>query len=224
MLKNLRGGAFLISIILVLFTSVIICLCAVCGAGKRIVFKADYYFICYRIVDNSVSAGSLSDTVSSYGGAGYIICHEEDYYVTVSCYYTENDADSVCESLKKRDLDCSVLKISTKEFKLGANDDKTAELYKGNLNTLNSLSRMAYDCANKLDVGEYGQNKAKDVLYAVKDGLKGLKNNNQSNRFTNPINKLIAECEDKDRGFLYSKDMRYIQIAIADFIINAEIS
>ena len=92
------------------------------------------------------------------------------------------------------------------------------------MNTLNSLSFLAYECANGLDTGEYNQSKAKGVIDAVKSGLNGLLNANTDNCFTKDLKALIAECDDKKSGYVYSKDMRYLQIAIADAIINTALS
>lgn len=224
MFKGIKNKGFIFSVACAMLAAVIICVCAISCSGGKLKFKTTFYFVCYRITDNSISASSLSATVSSYGGAGYILNHNENYYITVSCYYKQAEAETVCNSLKKRDLDCSVLQIETETYKLKSNAAKNnSQLYLGNLNTLNSLSTLAYECANGLDTGEFSQSKAKDVVASIKSSLRGLLNSNASNCFTNNLNYLIAECEDKERGFLLSKDMRYLQIAIADVIIKADL-
>lgn len=219
-----RDFAFIFSIAAAVLTTVIICICAASCSGEKLDFKTAYYFICYRIADNSVSAGSISDTVASYGGAGYVLYHENNYYVTVSCYYAENEAKSVCAGLKKREFDCFVLEKKTESYKLKSSyAKKNAELYKGNLNTLNSLSRLAYDCANGLDTGLYGQSEAKEILGEIKKGIYGLCGFNTDNCFTRPLNELKDICEEKSGGYVYAKNMRYLQIAIADRVICAEL-
>ena len=224
MSRKFKPTGFVIALCAVITATVILCACAVSCSGKKLFFEAEYHFVCYRLADNTVSASSLSDTVSSYGGAGYILNYNGSYYVTVSCYFNENDAQSVCDSLKKREHDCSVLSAETPDYKLKSpNARRNGELYLGNLNTLNSLSVMAYDCANALDTGEYNQQKAKSVVSAIRSGLNGLLKNNSSNCFTDRLNSLIAECEDKESGYLYSKDMRYLQIAVTDVILTAEL-
>lgn len=224
MFKDKRNITFISAVCAVIAITVIICVCAFSFTGGNVEFETSYYFVCYRSSDNAVSASSLSSAVSSYGGAGYILDYDGNYYVTVSCYYRENDAKTVCESLKKRDLDCKVLSVKTKKFPVKSYKAKrNAKLYKGNFNTLNSLSLLAYECANGLDTGEYNQSKAKDVLAAIKNGLNGLKSTNKNNCFTNALCELLDECADLEKGYLLSKDMRYLQIAIADKIINAEL-
>lgn len=223
MFSNRRNTVFIVAVVTVIFATIVICACAVSCSGGKLNFKTSYYYVCYRITDNSVSAGSLSGTVSSYGGAGYIIEHSGNYYVTVSCYYSNNDAETVCSGLKRRGLDCSVIKIQTDAYKLRSRAAKrNCDLYLGNLNTLNSLSRVAYECANGIDNG-LNQSKAKETAKTIENSLKALLKSNQKNCFTETIEKLLAEYKYKTSGYLYSKDMRYLQIAITDAIIKAEL-
>lgn len=224
MLGKLKPTGFVVTLAVVIGITLILCISAISCAGQKIIFEADYYFVCYRLADNAVSASSLSDTVSSYGGAGYILNYDNCYYVTVSCYYTEGDAQSVCDSLKRRELDCTVINAKTSDYRLKSRYARTnATLYLGNLNTLNSLSVLAYDCANALDRGEYDQAKAKSVVAAIENGICGLLKSNPSNCFTEILTNLSAECRDKQSGYLHSKDMRYLQIAILDSIISAQL-
>ncbi len=221
MSKNTRISPFFISVIAAVALTVLICVFAVTCYGSKLKYTTRFYFVCYAMEENSISAGSISSAVSAYGGAGYIIEYRGKYYITVSCYYEEKDAENVCRELKDRNLQCSVLKIETNSYLLKtSNAKKNAELYKGNLNTLYSLSRMAYDCANALDTGEYSQGNAKSVIADIKSGLNSLYNANTSNCFTVELNRLAAECEDAAGGIIYSKDLRKLQIAIADTIIN----
>lgn len=224
MSKNNRISPFFISVTAVALITVLVCVFAVSCQGVKLKFNTCFYFVCYAMEDNSISAGSISSAVSAYGGAGYILEHGGKYYITVSCYYDENDAESVCRELKDRNLFCSVLKIETKEYRLKTSYAKNhAELYRGNLNTLNSLARLAYDCANSLDTGAYSQSNAKSVTADIKSGLNSLLSANQNNCFTVELKRLIAECDDAAGGIIYSKDLRKLQIAIADTIINVQL-
>ena len=210
---------------LVLLTTVIICLGTATCSGGKLKFKKTYYFVYYRMSDNELSASSLSQTVSNYGGAGYVLNYRDKYYVTFACYDKQDEAEAVCSNLKKRDLECDVLKIEIKEYKLqNRNAKKNQNLYLGNLNTLTSLSSLAYECANGLDTGEYSQDGAKQVLATISDTLRGLLKNNENNCFTLSIKDLIENCENLQGGYLLSKNMRYIQIAIADKILHAELT
>ena len=208
----------------ILMTTVIICFSAATCTGGKLKFEKTYYFVYYRTSDNALSASSLSEAVSNYGGAGYVLHHNGNYYVTFACYKTEDEAKSVVSNLKKRDLECSVLKVEIKEYRLqNRNAKKNQKLYLGNLDTLYSLSTLAYECANGLDTGEYSQERAKQILSTITDTLKGLLKNNQNNCFTQSVKSLIDDCE-RMGGYLLSKNMRYIQIAIADKILHAELT
>lgn len=223
---KIRGktiSPFFIAVAAAIAATVTVCICAVSCRSGKIYFKACYYFVCYAMRDNSVSASSISSAVTEYGGAGYILEHGGAYYVTVACYYTQNDADEVCAELKGRTFDCSVLKIETDEYCLQtAVSKKYGNLYVGNLNTLHSLSKIAYECANALDTGEYGQANAKNVLVDIKNGLDGLLKTNSENCFTTELQRLKAVCNDAAEGYVYSKDLRKLQIAILDTVINIQ--
>lgn len=215
---------FILSVAAVIVATVVILLITFSCSANTITFKSAFYFICYKTQDNAVSASSISGVVSSYGGAGYILEYNGDYLVTVACYYDSPSAERVCETLKRRDLDCRVVEITTDEYKVANADGADNKLFVGNLTTLQSLSTLAYDCANALDTGEYGQTQAKGIIEDIKSALKGLLNANPENCFSGHIRKLIAECTDAGEGYVYSKDMRRVQIAIADTIINVKMN
>ncbi len=224
MFKSNKISPFLISISAFIAVTVLVCIFAVSCGGTKLKFKTCFYFVCHAMEDNAISAGSISSAVSAYGGAGYIIEHGGAFYVTVSCYYEEKDANDVCKELKERDLECLVLKIETEQYRLKTSNAKKCEqLYLGNFNTLYSLARLAYDCANALDTGKYGQTQAKSVIAEIKYGLNSLLNVNGSNCFVPELKKLIAECNDAAGGYVYSKDLRKLQIAAADTIINIDL-
>lgn len=214
---------FIISIAAVAIVTVIVIIAAFSCSTNKLTFKSTFYFVCYRTEDNAVSASSISGAVSNYGGAGYILEYNDAFFVTVACYYDDKDAKTVCESLKKRDMECEVVKISTDEYSVAGNSSANNKLYLGNLNTLQSLTTLAYNCANAIDTGEYGQTQAKSVIADIRNTLKGLLTANADNCFSGEIRRLIAECDNVSKGYVYSKDLRRLQIAITDSIINIKL-
>lgn len=191
--------------------------------GKvKIPFEREFFFVCFSVKDSAVSAAAVSDSVSNLGGAGYVLEYGGNYYITISCYYNGNDAENVRQSLLRRGMECSVLAVETNEYILKSGKKELKALYSGNLNTLYSLSEMCYRCANGLDGGELGQTAAREILKAVKNGLDGLKKANVLNCFSKEIDRLSAECEAAGKGYIFSKSMRKLQIAIADTIINID--
>lgn len=221
MLRKSGNLQLIIALSIVFISTIIIIVSAVSCSGGTITYKETFFFVCYRQSDNAISASSLSDAASNIGGAGYILNYGDNYYITLSCYYEEGEADEICAALKKKELDCFVLKIETDKYKLYGKAKGNKELFEGNLKTLNSLSHLAYECANGLDTGEYSQNKAKSILSNISDTLNGMLKTNSDNCFTESLKSAIDECG-KFSGYLYSKNMRYIQIALADRIINAK--
>lgn len=217
-----KFSPFFISVAAVLTVTVAVIIC-VTSFDYCITFKSQYFFVCYAVKDNAVSAGAVSSTVSDYGGAGYVLEYNGGYYVTVACYYSENEADRVRQNLIYRGLECSVLKVETDEYHtdcLAARGNE--KLYTGNLNTIYSLSKLCYGCANGLDSGECNQQSARAILNNVKDTLKGLNAANAENCFTGEIKRLAAEC-DAVGDYIYSRDMRKLQAACADTVINIKI-
>lgn len=214
---------FTVSVIAVLAATVLIIVSVAACNGEKLNFKTTFYFVCYAVEDNAISAGSISSAVSSYGGAGYVLEHKNKYYVTVSCYYEKRDAEAVCASLKHRLLECEVLKIETKEYSIPVSARSNAELYMGNLNTLFSLSDLAYGCANSLDTGAYGQNEAKSVILNIENAISGLLSSNADNCFTPHLRNLNSLCKEARGGYIFSKDLRKLQIAAADVLINIKL-
>ena len=82
---------------------------AIPSCKSTIEFSARYFFVCYKSADDAYSASTISSTVQSYGGAGYIVRLGQNYYVTVSCYYSDEDARSVCSTLAEDGLSCTVV-------------------------------------------------------------------------------------------------------------------
>ena len=213
---------FALSIIFVLAATAAIIISSIfCGAGKA-QFGAEYFFVCYAVEDNAVSAGSISDAVDGFGGAGYVLSRGDEFYIVVAAYYEKKDAEKIKFSLLKRGLECSILDIETDEYPLPAGKKNKKALFEGNLKTLDSLSRLAYACANKLDTGEYGQTAAKEVEKSLKDGLSGLKKSNPDNCFSKEIARL-EDILESFGGYIYSKDMRNFQAAALDVIINIKL-
>ena len=201
---------------------IILCFTLPSCAGK-LGFKTTFYYVCYNSPPDAQSASSISSVVHSYGGAGYIIGYDGSYYVTVACYYADQDAQNVVATLGKKGLACSVVEVDAGDYELRGSAKRYAEKFKGNLETLLSLSRLCYDLANSLDSYAVSQSSAKSVLGDVGSGLSGLAYINTANCFTKDIERLQAECSDASAGYVFSHDVRRLQIAITDCITNVKI-
>ncbi len=209
-------------VIITVIMSVIVLLLVPFGS-KKLNFKAVFYYVCHNSPEDSSSVASVSGLVHSYGGAGYIVSCGGKNFVTVSCYYTESDAVTVCNSLKKKGLDCAVVKaeVDGKDIKGGA--VRQAAKYEGNLNTMLSLSKLCYNLANSLDRYEVNQTGAKSMLAEVEKSIDGLIAQNAGNCFAEELNNLKAECDDVSYGYVFAYDVRRLQIAVCDSIVNVNI-
>ena len=176
------------TIIIGLLTTAIITTAIITGAAlssrKKLTFSAEFFYVCYDSPSDATSASSISSLVHSYGGAGYIIKCKSKYYVTVSCYYSESDAQSVVKTLSSKGLSCSVVTVKAGGYTLrGTALDGKVKMYDGNLNTLLELSQMCYGIANSLDDGSLSQQGAKSALEGVSMGLGSLARQKVSNGF-----------------------------------------
>lgn len=221
--RNFKISPFCISVVAAVAVTVAVIIFSFSFGRVKLTFERVFSFVCFSAKDDAISAAATSDSVYNLGGAGYILEYGGKYYITVSCYFNENDANTVRQSLLRRGLDCSVLTIETDEYIIKSGLEKLKKLYAGNLNTLYSLAVMCYECANGLDGGTISQDSARQVLSDVQNGLNGLKKANPSNCFTAETDRLTAECRAAGEGYILSKSLRKLQIAIVDTIINADL-
>ena len=72
MKKNYMRGvaAALIAAAIIVVAAVI---AAIPSCKNTLEFSARYFFVCYKSTDDAYSASTISSTVQSYGGAGYIV-------------------------------------------------------------------------------------------------------------------------------------------------------
>ena len=223
-MRNKKRAVFAVSAIVVaIFILIIVICCALPSCSTKLDFTAEFYYVCYKSPTDVQSAASVSGVVHSYGGAGYIIENGGNYYVTVSCYYEENDANSVCANLNNKGLSCKVICADRQKITLPPSAKNNGESYKGTLSTLRSLSVMCYDLANGMDGNTHNQSSAKSLLGEVKTGLEGLLRANKTNCFSQELSALIAECDDVSHGYVFSYDVRRLQIAITDSIIHVQL-
>ncbi|MGN0806480.1 MAG: hypothetical protein ACI4MC_05520 [Candidatus Coproplasma sp.] len=224
MFRYLKKGRVLAWILSGAAISTVLCVAFIkLFGGTALNFEATFYYVCYESPPDASSLVSISDLVQSYGGAGYIAGVNGQSYVTISCYYSQDDAQSVCIQLNKKGLSCSVVKAQAPERKLYGSARNNVRMYEGNLNTLYSISKTCYTLANSVDKFEVGQSGAKNLLGEIKSTLKGLEGNNGQNCFSEELTYLIAECDDISYGYVFSYDIRRLQIAVCDCIVNANI-
>ena len=209
-------------ILLCLAACVTIVLFACSCGGKRLTFNASFYFVCYKSQDDAHSASSVSGAVQSLGGAGYVISYGGKYYLTFACYYEDREAQSVCSSLKKQGLDCEVLNIRIDGYPVSQNNSSAANEYYGCLDTLCQIAGVMYNTANALAEGLLSQQGAKGVISASSLALRSLYKNSALAPFKSDFNYILSEMEEAANGFVYARDVRALQVALCDCVINAQ--
>lgn len=193
---------------------------AIPSCGSRVDFSVSYYFVCYKSADDAHSAASVSSTVQSYGGAGYIIKIETNYYVTVACYYSEEDAQSVCSSLGSQGLSCHVVEACTEGYDLSSDNSRDRSNILGALTALDQLGLIFYQTANSLDSGEISVSAAQSVIDDARSTLSGLSRSNSGNALYDEIEYLIALVDDISGSYIYAREIRALQVAVCDAILN----
>lgn len=194
-----------------------------CG-GKRLTFNASFYFVCYKTQDDAHSASSVSSAVQSLGGAGYIISCEGKYYITFACYYQKEEAQSVCSSLKDSGLECTVLDIEVNGYDLSDGNAQSAEEIYGCLNTLCQTAEIMYETANSLDKGRINQQSARELVAAAVLPLRALAKSSFSSPIRADLDYILSKADELSVGFVYARDVRALQIALCDCVINAQFS
>lgn len=225
MYKPRENIALYVTVALLAVFTVIFCIVCSRTAFVELQLDLNYYFVYQYVTDNAVSASSLSAATDGYGGAGYILPYQSKFYVTVACYYDETSANSVCFNLKSCGMECGVLTVSVSGKTISGANASNIQLFSGNINTLEQLGKISYALANNLDKGEITQSGACDTLNSVLSALEGLYSSNTENCFFGWLSNIIAICSDiTDGSYIYSKSVRRLQIAIADSIINVDMS
>lgn len=192
-----------------------------CG-GERLPFCAKFCFVCYKTQDDAFSASSISSAVQSFGGAGYVISYGGKYYITFACYYGEEQAQSVCAALRDSGLDCEVLKVEVDGYDISEKNSGLAREYCGYLSTLCQLADVLYNTANALDSGAVGQEAAKGIISDAKLSLQGLYKNPALSSFAEEMEYILSEFSEVCAGYVYARDVRALQIALCDSVINAD--
>lgn len=219
--KKLRLTAFLFSAAILLP----IMLSAVSCSDESISYTTKFYFVyCYE-ANGEDEAESLAEAVRAYGGAGYTLSYSGKYYIAASCYYSETAALSVCESLNRRGLSCGVLTAKRESYSLttssARNNSKSLE---GAIDSLYGFGKVLYECAAALDTGG-SQSDAKSVISSARSVISALLRTDSCSCFSPYLNYIYSLCDDLVYGgYVYSRDVRFAQIASADCLLKVTLA
>jgi hypothetical protein len=222
---GLKNKGFVVGVGAVVMCSVLIICLGVTLSGKKITFKSSFYMICRAVSDESLSVSTFTDTMQSYGGAGYLLEYDEKFYAVAACYYENADAKYVLESLNSQSVQFFMLTATTSAYPLSSRNARLNEqLYLGNLNNLYSLSSLFYECANGLDKKTYTKQQLNETLQEALKTVQALQKSNQNNCFTAHLQRLNEQLEDVIYGNnLTAHDMRYLQVFAVDILLNIQL-
>ena len=111
--------------------------------------KTFYAISCGNFLGRS-DAVKMSDQVSSKGGAGYVYL-SGDYYVLLSMYASQMDANSVKEKLKSDNIDAKIINVNIPNLKIKFSD-KDKNLTKASKEFLSAFDFL-YEMSVEYDSG-----------------------------------------------------------------------
>lgn len=189
------------------------------GGAQVIDLAQNFYFLVSEEEHVAVSAQSIYLS----GGAGYIITRGREEYAVLACYQKEADARTVRDNLAIRQISTEILKESSGHLYLKSRSEKeNAEKIKGFFSTLYSCTTFLGDVAIKAEKGEYSQRKLKETLQEVNKVLSCLARENKclSEEFFLYTTKASEKLNEMNRGVVYAKDIRYVQIYLSDCFLS----
>ena len=152
-----KRKAFYLRLSCAIFLAVcLLALTILVAAGERaarVALRRELYFVCSQTVYREDLALSVSNVVSSGGGAGYLLHRGKGYAVVYSVYRAKSSAEAVCADLVDGGQNAEVLPFVMSGFYLPASDASAAA-------EIASYFRVYYDCivllsktADELDAG-----------------------------------------------------------------------
>ncbi|MDE7158629.1 MAG: hypothetical protein K2N74_03555 [Clostridiales bacterium] len=184
-------------------------------------FPQKYYFLVRDC--ESATAAAVAGQIYVSGGSGYYIESGELNAVVLSCYFREEAAGLVCESMKEKGVESRVVALAPKDLYLNGKIAVESTRISANAETADSCARLLYDTANGLERTEISQEEARAAVRGVQKSLQGLCLENRGDAYGR-WNALLTEAERKcgevADGILFSKDVRYILAQLCYAVVN----
>lgn len=201
---------------------------------EKINFNKSLFLLGYPKSSDEEYMAVIASSVYISGGAGYVFNTDKASKVIISCYYNENEATLISENLKKRGVENEILSYKIENLILKSHQDKRVKkLIESNLQVAFTCSQALYEIANKVDRGEYTQREARQVIGDVNKVLTGIYNSdiNEKSLISSSckemvylLEKSLSRTNEILNSIIYSKDIRYVSICLADLIIKSSIN
>lgn len=213
---KLKAALLFVAAAIIVMSAVI---AALPSCNDKLEFSARYFFVCYENPDDALSASTISSTVQSFGGAGYIVKIGEGYRVVVACYYSKEDAEKVIGNLSEEGRPVTLVEayIGGYDFPYALKGEMNG--IAGALAKLNELGAIYYSLANALDGGTLSPQAAEGVLAENLSVLRELKATMSSNALGEEIAYLVALAEEVSAP-VAGREARALQVAVCDAILN----
>ncbi len=220
----LKKSAAVVLVAVLLFTlSLGACIAAFVWSGRayaEVALSQEYYFL-VRACEDSTASAVVGDAYLS-GGAGFLTPSGKE--VVLACYYTESDASFVCETMRGKGVEASVLHLSAEKFSLGGRDAAERSRVEANAATADSCARILFDAANGLERAELSQEGARAAVRGVGKSLRGLADGNAGALYS-LWNAELYRAERRARelaeGVIFPRDLRYLQVQLCFSILRS---
>lgn len=116
-------------------------------------------------VCSATSAADLEEAkleLQAQGGAGYVFCQNEQYFLLASLYNNRPDAELVKSNLQSQNVECEIVELSVAGEKISGNfAEQEKEVLLDCLKSTTSTYKFLYDVAISLDTSVFSLTKAK---------------------------------------------------------------
>lgn len=187
--------------------------------GGSVDYERDFYFLTKECETSDVSV--TVGNVYLSGGAGYILTDGNKELVALACYPDSDVAQKICDDLTRKGNEVRILQKSAEKWTIRGKKALSAEGMTNCCLKLDECERKLYASANSLEKGELTQSQAKLCLVGVISALGGARRE-EFPKWSKRLDEIILRARECAEGIVLSKDVRYLQIALADMLIRAK--
>ena len=118
-----------------------------------------FYTISFDKALSEKSAQSLATDYQKLGGSGYVIEHEEYFYILSSSYLNKNDAQLVQNSIKtNQNIETTMIELKANSINFNISlDSEEKKVFQKALNAFENAYKLLFDIAISLDTLVYNE-------------------------------------------------------------------
>lgn len=183
------------------------------SAMKQTTINERFYFL---VSSSNLSVEAAVQVAYVNGGAGYLLKDDNKEFAVYHCYFRLANATRAQEELSQRGIDCCVYERSVDKMCYKTKRQKqTAGAVEGYLNVLKGGYLTLFHLAKGAENGDFSQESLRECIGVVCTALEGVKGNEFSLKSPR-IKAAFAVLEQQKHGLIYSKDLRYVAVALCD--------